>query len=63
MITQNINEKSTVVYQEWEDENPGEPAIIIQKYTDSVQLIQENNSILISNHELKNFIKALKAFL
>lgn len=51
---------SHIFWQEFDDEgNPPEPAILIEEHIGTITLSQGNESILISTHELKNFIRAL----
>lgn len=58
MIIKEID-KVVIAWQEWSDDDAGESAIVIKKYADSIELSQNDNSILISNHEVKSFIKLL----
>lgn len=62
-IIKETDKDSKVFYQEWGEDSPGEPAIIITAFNDSIQLDQGNDAISISRHELKPFIKHLQSLL
>lgn len=65
MATISNNHKESVTFwQEWIKDNAPEPAILIEKYTDSFVLTQgSNGSINISKHEIRAFIKTLQKLL
>jgi len=54
------NENSTIFWQEWVEYSAGEPAILIENYTDCVTLTQEGRHVNINQHELAAFIKVLQ---
>lgn len=63
MIKIQVTENAKVLYQQWSGDNAGEPAIVMTKYSDSIELRQEDNAILISCHEVKAFIKELQSLI
>ena len=63
MIVNNINDKTKILWQEWSEDAAGEPAILLTKYSDGVEIKQEGRTVLIASHELAVFIKELKKFL
>lgn len=62
MIVTTKDEKVNVLFQEWNDEEeiPGEPAILIQRYSDVIELQQLDNKILLNYHHVKELIAHLK---
>lgn len=60
MITSNVNKGSVLFTQEWLEEAPAEPAILLQPYGDIISIEQGSNSISLNYHSVKEFIKALK---
>jgi len=61
--TATATEGATIFWQEWSEGSPGEPAILIQSYSDCITLVQEGREILISRHQLKEFIRELNNIL
>lgn len=59
MITKDFG-KTVVAWQEWGEDQPGEPAIVLTKYNDCVEICQNDSTINISNHEIEAFIKILR---
>lgn len=53
------SENSVIFWQEYTEDDVGEPAILIEVYSDRISLHQDGECVSILKHELNDFIKAL----
>lgn len=54
--------ESILFYQDWSEKHEvlGEPAILVNVYEDYLEIAQERDTIRLSRHEIKDFVKVLK---
>ena len=52
--------KDALVFWQETDETPGEPAILMKKYSDVLSIEQDHHSINISLSVVEQFIKAIR---
>ena len=52
--------RGAVLWQDNDMESPGEPAILIERYSDLISINQEGRAITISNTDVEAFIKVLR---
>lgn len=61
MKLQEIRKESFIIWQEGTDDNPiGEPALLIESYSDVFSIQQEDRSININYDSIDGLIKLLK---
>lgn len=57
----NKDVKKCVVWLDGTEDCPGEPALLIEGYGDSLYIQQGNNNVLINWSDLKEVLKAIKS--
>jgi hypothetical protein len=61
-MTETCNNNTVCVWQDCEDEdNTGEPAILVKGYTGILELNQNGNEVLINFESMEEIIKAMRA--
>jgi hypothetical protein len=61
MNTKITQKNSVLLTQEWHDDNPGEPAILVQPYSDTVVIEQEGRTINLNYHHIDELCRILKS--
>jgi hypothetical protein len=59
-MTDTAREGSIVLWQQSADEIPGEPALLIEPYSDTIRISQEDNAINLNYESVDEFIKVLR---
>lgn len=60
MIINTKAEDTHLLFQEWKDDEPAEPAILIEGYSNCIRLTQGENQININYHHVKELIAHLR---
>ena len=61
MSTETLSDQpGAVFWQEHPEDGVGEPAILIRRYSDVLELQQGKSSVLINNERVSEFLKAVK---
>lgn len=62
MIIQTKDNDTVVIYQEWQNDCPGEPAIVATNNSDCVILESETGHVNINHSTIPELIKQLRKF-
>ena len=59
-MIQKISKSAVIFWQDHPKEGVGEPAILLTKFTDCLELQQGENAILVTNERVEEFIRAIR---